>query len=179
MVDDAVLREYPELESRVPPLVKQFMRIHGVYEYKGGADNPQILMWAQELVRAGYDDFASYVHDEQPWCSLGMSIVAHRAGYRLPSKPLWSQAWKRWGFKVEGDECGELGDVAVFVRDDPDRKLPRGNLGHVGVVIRAEADSLHIIGANHASPTGGIVSIIKKSRTNLVAVRCHPPRILP
>jgi hypothetical protein len=173
------LDEYPELEGKVPPLVKQYLNILGTYEWPNEQDNPIILDWAQELVKAGYEDFKTYEHDAQPWCSLGMSIVARRAGYPLPTKPLWSQAWKRWGFKVEEDQCGELGDVCVFVRDDPERKLPRGNLGHVGVVIRAEPDLIHLIGANHASPTGGEVSIIKKSRANLVAMRSPPPRIFP
>lgn len=170
MVPEDVVFRYPELDATVPSLVTEAMKIYGVYEFPGGADNPIILGWAKELSDYGYGRFLDYKHDAEPWCALGMSIMAHRAGYLLPTAAGWSQAWKKWGTEVEGDEPGDLGDIAVFVRDDPSGVLPRGSLGHVAVVIRSEPEWLHCIGCNQSDA----VNIRKLSRANCVAVR-RPP----
>lgn len=174
MVPESVLFKYPELEaSKLPRLVTEFMKIHGTYEYPGEGDNPEIIRWADTLAdKLGLKEFRGY-KDSMPWCALGMSWVAYNAGYDLPKKPGWSQSWRKFGLKVEGDEPGEMGDVAVFVRDDPAHILPHGSLGHVAVVIRAEPEWLHCIGANQSDA----VNIKKFSRQNCVAVRVPPPLV--
>lgn len=172
MIPESVLREYPELEAvKLPRLVTEAMKVFGVYEFPGDKNNPIILGWAKELADAGYEVFASYDADSIPWCTLGLSFIVHKAGYDLPKAPMWSQSYRKWGLKVEGDEPGEIGDIAVFVRDDPAHVLPHGSLGHAAVVIRAEPDWLHCIGANQSDA----VNIRKFSRINCVAVRCPPP----
>ena len=174
-ITEDVLWKYPELDiptDRIPPIVLEAMKVYGTYEYAGEADNPVIVGWANELAdKLGLEEFRDY-HDSMPWCSLGLAWIVYKAGYPLPRHPGWSQAWVKWGTGVEGEAPGEIGDIAVFVRDDPNHHLPHGSIGHAAVVIRSDPEWLHCIGCNQSDA----VNIAKLSRANCVAVRRPPER---
>ena len=169
MIPEHLALEYPEFEGNsLPPLLREAARIYGIHEWPGEGSNPVILRWAATLTSAGYKDFARYTDDGLPWCALGMSWIAFRAGYVLPAHPGWSQGWKKFGTEAPDERPG---DVVVFGRPDPLGVLPPGSLGHVAVLVRAEPDYLHIIGCNQAD----MVNVMRKSREHLIAVRRPPP----
>jgi uncharacterized protein (TIGR02594 family) len=170
MTREEIIKAYPEFGDTANPLLKEALKTYGVTEWLGVGSNPIILGWAAELADAGYAEFANYRDDGMPWCALWMAWTAHRAGYTLPAHPGWSQGWKRFGYPVEGTECGAPGDCAVFVRPDPTGILPAGSLGHVAVVVRAEGRFVHCIGGNQSDK----VNVAIFSRDHLVAVRMPP-----
>ncbi len=101
----------------------QVMRsILGTDEYAGGADNPTILAWRDEIGRrfpemASY--CANYTHDSIPWCGLTVAYCMAAAGIRPVfgardvDRFLWAAAWDEFGFDVELDNL-QPGDVLVF-----------------------------------------------------------------
>lgn len=132
-----------------PRMIAEAMRLYGVAERPGGADNPVILGWARETGCVGY------AHDATPWCGLFMAVVAHRAGKTVPEGPLWALNWRHFGF---ASPAPALGDVLVFQR-------PSG--GHVGLYVGEDAGAFHVLGGNQ----GDHVAIARVARARLVAAR--------
>lgn len=118
-------------DEPAPRLLVEMLRLHGLTEQPGAADNPDILALAHET---GVADV--YDHDVVPWCGLALGAAARRAGWDLPEQLLWARSWAGWGTAAPR---AMLGDVVVFAR-------PGG--GHVGLYVGEDADAFHILGGN-------------------------------
>lgn len=134
----------------VPRMVAEALPLYGTVETAGAANSPIIMAWAKE---AGLE--ASYTADSVPWCGLFMAIVARRAGWAMPAKPLWALNWSKWG--VDAGQP-ELGDVLVFTR---------GGGGHVGIYVGEDRTHFHVLGGNQADA----VNIMRIGKNRLYAAR--------
>lgn len=88
-----------------PKMLVEALKLHGIHEGVGQADNPVILQWAQKL------GLKAYQHDDMAWCGLLMAFVALLANKPIPENPLWARNWAKWGVESKRP-C--LGDVLVF-----------------------------------------------------------------
>jgi uncharacterized protein (TIGR02594 family) len=134
-----------------PKMLVDALKLYGIREKTGTANNPDILAWAKEAGVKGY------TADSIPWCGLFMAIVAHRAGKPLPVNPLWARNWASWG-KTSGKPA--LGDVLVFTRDGG---------GHVGLYVGEDAACFHVLGGNQ----GDAVNFARIVKTRLLDARRH------
>lgn len=93
---------------------------------------------------------------EIPWCGafVGMVIAAALPQEPLPSNPLGSRNWLKFGTPLVGPQVGA---VAVFWRGSKD-----GWQGHVGFVVGHDKTHLHILGGNQSDAV--TVSRIAKNR---------------
>lgn len=130
------------------PLIREALKLYGVTEAVGDADNPEILGWAKEL---GGSALAIYTHDSIPWCGLFMGVCTLRAGYVVPMMAIRALAWRDFGTAVTEPA---LGDVMVFVRVGG---------GHVGIYVGEDPDAFHILGGNQ----GDQVKIARIERASL------------
>lgn len=134
-----------------PKMLVEFLKLYGVLETPGTADNPVILQWAKETGLQG-----SYKHDATAWCGLAMAVVAKRAGKALPAGPLWALNWSKFGNKaVDG---AMLGDVLVFKRSGG---------GHVALYVGEDQDCYHCLGGNQSD----MVNIVRKAKSRVYAIR--------
>jgi uncharacterized protein (TIGR02594 family) len=133
----------------LPRLIAEALKLYGVTEARGTADNPSIVAWARE---AGCP---AYRVDSQPWCGLFMAVIAKRAGKPIPDGPLWALNWQHFG---TASPRPSLGDVLVFQR-------PSG--GHVGLYVGEDATAFHVLGGNQ----GDRVCILRVGRDRLKTVR--------
>lgn len=135
-----------------PKMLVEALRHHGVLEYKGKNNNPDITKWADEI-GGKVDDV--YVADSIPWCGLFLAIVAKRSGKQLPKDPLWALNWASFGTFVKEPE---LGDILVFTRKTSAGKLA----GHVAIYVGEDAEAYHILGGNQNDAV--TISRMPKSR---------------
>lgn len=136
-----------------PPMLLESLKLYGVREMPGAADNPVIIGWAREL------GVTWYVHDVTAWCGLDMGIVAKRAGQKYyPEQLLKARNWAKWGVAVL---TPMLGDILVFSRPgDPEA-------GHVGMYVAEDKEAYYVLGGNESD--AHIIVRIAKSR--LIAAR--------
>lgn len=132
-----------------PKMLLEAIKLYGIRETLGEADNPIILEWASEL---GLKD---YIHDSIAWCGLFMAIVASRAGKIAPDHPLWAANWLKFGHVVP---VAMLGDVLVF-------KRPGGN--HVGLYVAEDSICYDVFGGNQ----GDQVSIVRILKGRCIGIR--------
>ena len=137
-------------DIEVPRMVDEGLKLIGIVEAPGAADNPTIIAWAKETGLS-----AVYKHDATAWCGLFMAVVAKRAGKPVVEGPLWALNWSKFG--VMHTPPG-LGDVLAF-------KRPGG--GHVGIYIAEDDTAYHVLGGNQ----GDKVSIIRVEKARCVAHR--------
>lgn len=137
----------------LPKVVREAIALYGTKEFPGGADNPVILGWANEV---GKEIVASYGEDSTPWCGLFAAVVVHRAGYPVISGPLWAKNWAKFGAKSH--QAG-LGDILVFQRP--------GGGGHVGFYIAEDESAYHVLGGNQSDA----VTIARIAKSRCIAVR--------
>jgi uncharacterized protein (TIGR02594 family) len=133
-----------------PRMLVAALERFGVHEIAGGKNDPTIMAWAKEAGVAH-----AYTADEVPWCGLFMAVCAKRAGWPIPTSPLWALNWSTWG---EPGGQPELGDVLTFVR-------PGG--GHVALYVGEDAQHYHVLGGNQ----GNAVSVMTIAKTRLHACR--------
>ncbi len=74
------------------PWLLEAFRLIDTKEYKGAANNPKIMNWADDLT-------LGYTGDKIPWCGL---FVAHCISSQLPddalpNNPLGARQWKQFG----------------------------------------------------------------------------------
>lgn len=131
-----------------PRMLLEALKLIGVTEKAGTANNPEIMAWAKEVNAVGYSA------DEIAWCGLFMAVVAKRAGKPVPVNPLWARNWAGWG----KDSPKELGAVLVF---------SRGSGGHVGLYVGEDKECYHVLGGNQ----GDSVSIVRIRKNRLLACR--------
>jgi uncharacterized protein (TIGR02594 family) len=156
MTQRAIPRRYSWLaDITAPRHLVEAIRLHGIEEHTGRANNPTILAWADEI---GVDDV--FLGDSTPWCGLFAALCVKRAGWELVRNPLWALNWTRFGRSA--DEPA-LGDVLVFRR-------PGG--GHVGFYVGEDDLSFHVLGGNQSDS----VSITCILRDRLAACRRAPWR---
>jgi uncharacterized protein (TIGR02594 family) len=134
-----------------PRTIDEALRLFGTQEVLGDGSNPEILRWAIE-VGVGHD----YRADSVPWCGLFAAVVVQRAGWLVPTGPLWARNWQHFGQAAPSKPS--LGDVLVF---------KRGDSGHVGFYIAQDAEAFHVLGGNQ----GDAVSIVRIPRARLLAAR--------
>lgn len=133
-----------------PRMLLEAIKLFGIIEGPGQANNPTIMGWAAEL---GLERV--YTADAVPWCGLFMALIAKRAAKPVPASPLWALNWAKWG--VDGGQP-ELGDVLVFKRDGG---------GHVGLYVGEDHSAYHVLGGNESDR----VTIIRIDKTRLYACR--------
>lgn len=154
-------------------MLVEALKLFGVHEAPGAADNPIILAWRDEIAAISPDKargVKDYVHDETAWCGLFMALVASRAGKSFPDAPLWALNW--WSFGEPISDAAMLGDVLVFERHDNEGKLIGG---HVGIYVGADDGAFHVLGGNE----GDAVSIIRIAKSRLRTMRRPFYRQLP
>ena len=133
-----------------PRMLREALKLFGVYEHPGAKNSPVILAWAQECGIPGYDA------DSIPWCGLFLAVVAKRAGKSVPASPLWARNWLRFG-----DPCEpELGAVLVF---------ERGSGGHVGIYVGEDLTHYHVLGGNQTDQ----VCISRLNKGRLIGARAQ------
>jgi uncharacterized protein (TIGR02594 family) len=164
------------LEPPYPPvMVRVALGMLGTYELAGGADNPLILAWADEVAKSSptaYNNWAAdfYNDDAIPWCGLFQAVCAVRSSQgrpeRMPPKSYLSAlAWASWGVPVKKDP-GEVrvGDTMVLIR--------KGG-GHVCQALAVTKNNTFFgIGGNQ----GDKVSIAEFPFSRVYAIR-RPPYI--
>ena len=163
---------YLRQEPMPPLMVRVALDMYGTVETAGGADNPVILGWAdevQKLCKRKYDNWAAdfYNKDSIPWCGLFMAIVAARASQARPErfppdKYLSALAWANWGVTVPETDI-IVGDVVVLVRSGG---------GHVTLAVGVSEDGKTFmgLGGNQADA----VNIAEFPMQRVYAVR-RPP----
>ncbi len=131
--------------GQLPRVVIEALKLVGIKEFAGAADNPVIMAWADEV---GREVEKVYGRDEIPWCGLFMAVVAKRAGKAGVDGPLWALNWKKFGVAAKAPS---LGDVLTFKRDGG---------GHVGIYIAEDHKAYHVLGGNQKDQVC-IVPILK------------------
>ncbi len=139
-----------------PKMLVEALKLYGVTEVSGDANNPIIMGWAKEVGVSGW-----YGGDSVPWCGLFIGVCAKRAGWSINSQLLSALSWANWG-NTSGVPM--LGDVMVFTRSGG---------GHVGLYIGESETKYLIYGGNQSDTTG--FTWIEKSR--LHAARRAPWKI--
>jgi uncharacterized protein (TIGR02594 family) len=132
-----------------PKMLLEALRLYGIREKAGAANNPEIIAWAKECGISGYSA------DSIPWCGLFVAVVAKRAGKGIGNQPLWARSWAKWGIAAPR---AELGDVLVFARQGG---------GHVGLYVGEDSQCYHVLGGNQ----GDSVSIARIDRSRCIAAR--------
>lgn len=151
-------REYEWLDKEMaqyggPLMVREGLKLFGITETPGAADNKTILEWAKEV---GVDNV--YKHDSVPWCGLFLALVAKRGGHPWLGEPkdtLWALSWLRYG-KIT--LRGMFGDVLIFKREGG---------GHVALYIGEDVETYHVLGGNQTDK----INIIRINKTRCVGIR--------
>jgi uncharacterized protein (TIGR02594 family) len=140
------------------PLAAEALKLFGVTEFAGAANNPIILGWSKEL---GHTIEAFYKKDEIAWCALYISVCAKRAGYLPPAgfESLRAKSFAKWGDPISGEPV--LWDILVFDRQGG---------GHVGIYVGEDKSCYHVLGGNQ----GDKVSIVRIPKERLSIARREP-----
>lgn len=135
------------------PWYEEALRLKGIREAAGAADNPTILGWARRLRLV-------YRKDSIPWCGLfaGHCVAVALPDEPLPTNPLGARNWQKFGVAAEPT----LGAVLVFWRGSRS-----GAQGHVGFYAGEDASAFHVLGGNQSDS----VSIARVARSRLLATR--------
>lgn len=139
-----------------PRILLEALKLYGIVEQPGGADNPEIIRWAE---KTGLSKV--YMDDGIPWCGLFMAYVAMQAGWEAPMNPLWARNWLKFGTPVK---TAMLGDVLVF---------ERGSGGHVAIYVGESDLSFHCLGGNQSDQ----VNIKRIAKDRLLGARRCPWRV--
>lgn len=122
-----------------PKMLVESLKLYGIKETPGEADNPVIIQWAAEI---GLRNI--YRHDETSWCGLDMAVVAKRAGYEPVNEPLWALNWAKFG---KPSPTPMLGDLLVFKRYNGKGKLIGG---HITLYVGEDKEYYHGLGGNQS-----------------------------
>ena len=140
-------------ELQMRPWHAEALRLEGIVEGFGAADNPRILGWADDLE-------LNYERDSIAWCGLfvGHCIAAALPDEPLPANPLGARNWLKFG-----SSCAPtLGAVLVFWRGERS-----GWQGHVGFYAGEDAAAFHVLGGNQSDS----VSVARIARKRLLGAR--------
>ena len=124
----------------LPRTIEEALKRYNVIEAPGPPDNPTIMGWRDELLKAGVN-VKDFTHDSVPWCGLFAAIVVfHRMNdpKEVVEDPLWALNWAKYGVKSDRPS---LGDVLTFVRNGG---------GHVGFYVGEDSSCYHVYGGNQS-----------------------------
>ena len=111
------------MPDTVSPWLATMRALTGTEEYAGGADNPIIIGWREEIAAlfprmANYA--RSYKHDATAWCGHVLAVAMARNGIEPPYNSneafksyMWVDAWLDWGAPVALGQQ-QIGDVLIF-----------------------------------------------------------------
>lgn len=156
--------EYADLNNAIiHPLIREALKLYGVKEYEGEANNPEIIGWAKE-VNLTIKEW--YRKDSDAWCALFMSVVCKRAGFTPPDgfNAIRANSFAKWGDPIFGFPL--LGDVLVFTRSGG---------GHVGIYVGEDSVCYYVLGGNQ----GNAVCITRIPKERLLTTRRAPINPLP
>lgn len=121
-------------------ILLEFLKLYGLKEVAGVANNPQIVAMFKEI------GFESVKDDETAWCSASLNYVCKKLGYERSGK-LDARSWLTMPIKVLQPT---LGDIVVLWRESPDSWK-----GHVGIFISKDIHNVYVLGGNQ----GDMISI--------------------
>jgi uncharacterized protein (TIGR02594 family) len=104
----------------------------GVAQYPPGQSNPRITEYHAHTNIRGYDDKASWCSSFVNWCMAQVQIAGTASAL--------ARSWLEWGEPLAQPVAG---CVAVLYRDEPDSWK-----GHVGFFLRADEQSVYLLGGN-------------------------------
>ena len=142
--------------EKSPKLLIEALKLLGIKEVPGQADNLEILHWAETL---GLEK--TYRKDDIPWCGLFVAYACHKAGLDVVDNPLWARNWAKFGTK---ETVAMLGDILVFVRDGG---------GHVAIYVGEDKTTYHVLGGNQSD----MVCITRIRKERCIAIRRTPWKI--
>lgn len=144
-----------------PRILLEMIKMHGVIETPGTANNPTIIRWAKDIGLGHV-----YKNDSIAWCGLAVGYAAAQAGWEYAPRgnALWARNWAAWGTPVAlGKEM--LGDVLVFSRGAVS--------GHVAIYVAEDKTAFHVIGGNQSDA----VNIKRVEKNRLITGRRCPWRV--
>ena len=153
-IKDNLPNQYKWLaDEPAPKILIEMLKLYGVTEVAGEADNPLILEWVKELGdKVGTD----YKNDSIPWCGLAMGVVAQRVGYDIPSISVRASSWLKFGNPVFQPM---LGDIIITSREG-------GN--HVSLYVGQDKYGyFHSLGANQRDQ----VNISRIAMKRIIGIR--------
>ena len=122
-----------DVDSRnAPPWLAIARMETGVAQYPAGQSNSRITEFHEHTNIRGYDDKASWCSSFVNWCLAQLDIAG--TGSAL------ARSWLDWGEPLAQPA---LGCIAVLYRDEPDSWK-----GHVGFFLRADSESVYLLGGN-------------------------------
>ncbi len=110
---------------------------YGEWEWKGKADNPEIIKYFDEI---GFD--GKSLKDETAWCSAFSNWVMKTSGKPYTGK-LNARSWLDIGTHTQNPR---FGDIVVLWRGSKDSWM-----GHVGFFIREKSGWIYILGGNQGN----------------------------
>jgi uncharacterized protein (TIGR02594 family) len=108
-------------------------RFMGLTEIPGEQHNPQILTFFQDIGKSWVQT------DETAWCSAFINYIAKISGVEYTGE-LNARSWLEIGQEVQ---TAELGDLAVYWREDPESWK-----GHVGLWAGENVKHIWTLGGN-------------------------------
>ena len=124
--------QYDLKSGNAPPWLAIARMETGVAQYPAGQSNPRITEYHEPTNIRGYDDKASWCSSFVNWCLAQLDMAG--TGSAL------ARSWLEWG---ESLAQSALGCIAVLYRDDP-----ASWKGHVGFFLRADSESVYLLGGN-------------------------------
>jgi len=115
-----------------PPWLAVARRETGIAQYPPGQSNPRITEYHEHTDIRGYDDKASWCSSFVNWCLAQLDMPG--TGSAL------ARSWLEWGEPLAQPA---LGCIAVLYRDEPESWK-----GHVGFFLRADSESVYLLGGN-------------------------------
>lgn len=134
-----------------PRIFVEAVKLLGVTETPGEANNPTIMAWAKATHQL------AYTKDSIPWCGLGMAYICLQAGWDIPQNPLWALNWANFG-QPAPDGIAMLGDILV---------KKRAGGGHVTMYAAEDKTHYHCIGSNQ----NDMVNIVRYKKTDFIHIR--------
>lgn len=134
------------------PWMETAKKLVGTKEVPGPGNNKTIIEWAKAV--GGYAA-KYYTKDEIPWCGLFVAHCLEENNLSLPSNPLYSLDYLKWGQKIIKPTPGA---VMIFVR-------PGG--GHIGFYLSEDKESYHILGGNQSD----MVNVTRVEKSRLKGIR--------
>lgn len=137
------------------PWYGEALRLKGLKEGAGKADNSTIMGWAKRLMQK------AFTADSVAWCGL---YVAHCISYALPNEalpanPLGARNWLKFGVPLKTPSKGA---IVVFWRGSL-----KGWSGHVGFYVGEDATAIHVLGGNQSDA----VTITRIAKSRLLGYR--------
>lgn len=136
-----------------PEYLKKAFSYLGTYEVLNGRSNVQVERFIRKYTKQEQINAA-----DVPWCAYWLCYVLDETGYSS-TKSGSARSYLTWGEESEEFE----GAIVVFWRG----KVNDGITGHVGILVKWDAESLWVLGGNQ----GDRVSIQKFSRNKLLGFR--------